>query len=858
VIYKHLHNRQGFFSDYYLGTVFGKGGGRGRKKKLSDRESDFAFIKLQRIRDRAEARVKSASDMRELFVRPLLRDVFGFHIGQAPDNDTHIRPLYINAEDEAASGLPLLLCYYGGWDEGFEGTHTKELLKVLTHHDVRYGLLVSGSKIALVRREGDGPKNASLELDLEGCIEDDDHESFAAALMILKADNFLDQEGGTEIERIEKESREHAQKVSEDLKAAVFTSAESLVQGLLDDWAGRAPDGESRDPLDISEDRLKDLRDAALTCLYRLLFILYAEARDERLLQNGIYKDSYSLESLIDDILIVPPDQFGQNRHGLWLRLIALFEIFDQGLPAITPYDHIPARGGDFFSPETKAGRILKQARLDDRSVARLLLDLATTMPRKGVGRERVSFLELDIEQLGAVYEGLLEFEPKVARETLIEVRVAGKSYALAALELKRLCETKNLDLKGEFDLVAGTAAENLHPEMPVEEDEAEAETEEVESEEVEAEELSGEEDEDKGVKKGATAKLVRRLEPGRFLFIPGSARKGSGSFYTPKPLVDDIVRHAIGPLVQGKTAAEIESLRILDPACGSAHFLVGACRFMARALHGAYNQEYGKKGPPAFRGTWTTDVDDKLSEAHAWCKRRITERCLYGVDLNPTAVELARVSLWIESMAGDRPLTFFEHHVRCGNSLIGTWLERLDQPPIPALKQRGASIGQPGLFEHAIKEKIKAAIQERSLIDKAGDQGAVEPESIEEIRFKKDRMENAEKILAGARHLFDLRCAAAFGLESIWRDFANLAQHAEDAQTLEAYCQDKEWWPEFQRVQGRERFFHWELEFPEILRSERQGFDAVIGNPPWDKILPSKFEFYGRSLLSKIDSEVN
>ena len=547
MIFRHLRNVQGFFSDYYLGTVFGRGGGRGRRRQLADRETDRAFERLRRIWERAEGRCATAADVRERLARPVLRDILGYHLGVGQDG---IHGLYPSAEVEAGGSRPIVLAHIGGWDDDPDvapgrGRRTAAdlLADALARADTRYGLLLTGGRLRLVRRPGDGPRRAHLELDVPGCLEDSDGESFAAAYRVFGAARFIPlDDGSLPIDDDERESREHAQKVSEDLKRAVFEAADSLVQGLLDDWASRVAPGETRDPLALDERDFQTFRDAALTALYRLLFVLYAEARDPRLQAHALYRESYGLEGLIGEILIAGSEKLAANRSALWSRMVSLFRIYDHGLPAIAPYEHIPPRGGDFFSPSTEAGRVLEAARLDDRTVGHLLLDLTTTAPRQGVGRERVSFRELDIEQLGAVYEGLLEFEPRVARETTIEVGVQGRAYALIPEELVRLCRHKELVLAGDTALVAGTAAEALHPDLAEADDAAENEDEE-EAEDEEVEEETGEDEGEKeSLRRGGTARLLRRLEPGRFFFAPGSARKGSGSFYTPKPLVDDLV----------------------------------------------------------------------------------------------------------------------------------------------------------------------------------------------------------------------------------------------------------------------------------------------------------------------------
>ncbi len=274
-----------------------------------------------------------------------------------------------------------------------------------------------------------------------------------------------------------------------------------------------------------------------------------------RLVQHQIYWQAYSVHSLVEELLRQYPPVWPENRASFWARLRVVFQVYQDGLPLIDRWEHIPSRGGDFFSRTTPEGAILDRARLPDSLVARLLLGLTTTQPRPGVGRERVSFRELDIEQLGAVYEGLLEHEPRLARETTLELKMQGRLLALTPEDTVRLCREKHLAVKGDMALVVGTAAEILHPQAAAPEDD----TQDMEALEVEEPEAEGEELEeaDQGIKKGAAARLLRRLEPGDFHFVPSPERKGSGSLYTPLPLVWDLVRHALGPLVAGKSAAE-------------------------------------------------------------------------------------------------------------------------------------------------------------------------------------------------------------------------------------------------------------------------------------------------------------
>lgn len=869
---RHLRNVRGFFSDYYLGTALGISAGRGRRRTHTDRETDFAFLRFLRIRERAKGRSADAASFREKFLRPFLRDILGYHLGAGEDR---IHGLFTSAEAEERRDKPLLVAYCGAWDEDLNAgrgaanpRHKTEMAIVRT--GLRYGLLLSGERVRLIRAPGEGPRGSYLEGDLEGLGDDEDSESFPFLLRFYSSATFTpDSEGKTLIDDIERESRKQAERVSDDLKRAVFTAAESLVSGLIDD---AVVSGRFENPLELQDAELRSYRDAALTCLYRILFILYAEARDTRLDSHQLYREGYSAQGLLDEVLDNIAFSWPVNRSSLWQRLRALFWIYDKGLPRISRWENIPPRGSDFFSSETPEGAILDKARLSDRVVARLMLDLATSTPRTGVGRERVSFRELDIENLGAVYEGLLEYEPRIARETTLEIHVQGRLFALTPADVCRLCEQKDLSPRGDFALVADTACAAFHPESAAfEEEEAEEEQEPSEdrpdSEELDAE-TGAEDDEEPAVERGASARIVRRLDPGMFHFVPGPSRKGSGSFYTPRPLVQDLVRHSLGPLVKGKSYSEIERLRILDPACGSAHFLVEAMRFLGQALHRAYVEEGNGRPPRDFRSTtgqgWDADwraSDEEArfsnSEARAWCKRRVAERCLFGVDLNPTAVQLARVALWIESAAGDRPLTYFEHHVRCGNSLLGTWMERLDRPPLSTLDghaplfSRGEARHQFGIFQSLVRKAAAEAAELRRLID-AADPDSLrregrEPESVEEQEYKNLLRHRADEILAAVKLLFDLRSASAFILE-IWAEWDYLCDKIRSPEDLRSYVDAQEWRPEFKEVLARERFFHWELEFPEVLLDEtRPGFDAVLGNPPWDKILPNRHEFYAR-----------
>jgi hypothetical protein len=823
-----IHNRRGFFSDYWLGTLLS---GRGRDgARLTPAQARRTIDRLRRLLDAVSGvEAPDLTDFRERFARPLLEEILGFGLRENAE-EPRLRPLAMGDETD---GSMVAAVHLLPEIEALDAPRTRRALEgALEKWRLDYGFVLTPEVLRLVRRPGLGARGAALDVNLAVLTEQEDTESVIVLHRLLLAQNFVAREHGKRpIDLLESESRRHSAKVSEDLKQAVFEAAERIVGGFLTDVRSR-PEEFSSFPT------VTELRDAGFLALYRVLFILYAEARDERLIRHQFYQKNYSLDGIVSRLLRAPIENLPANRQGLWAHLLALFRIFNEGIaPHLPELENIPPRGGRLFSEETPDGIVLTRLRLDDRTTGAVLLALATARPRRGVGRERVSFRELDIEHLGNVYQGLLEYEPEEARETLIGCRVAGREFVLAPTELVRLAESKALGVAGDGAIVEGTEAAAIHPDAALEDEEDEGD------EEDDTEEESGEDEEEteKGVKKGATLKLIRRLEAGEFFFKPGSARKASGSYYTPTEIVNYLVREALAPLVKDKSAAEIERLRVIDLACGSAHFLVGAARFLGGQLFEAYRREGNGDPPAAFY------PDRKLSsevrarwdeEGPAWCKRRIVEHCLYGVDLNPAAVQLAQVALWIESLAGDRPLSFFAHHIRCGNSLLGSSLSNYDRPPHPKLG-KASDRRTIGLFEAELKKRLEAALEERKLID-APLPPEVRADTPDEYAYKEDRLRRAEAATETARLLLDLRSAAAF-LPAIWSAFPRLMSSTD----LKADARSQSWWEEFDRLRERERFFHWDLEFPEVLADG--GFDCVLGNPPWDKVLPSKIEFYGQ-----------
>lgn len=502
-------------------------------------------------------------------------------------------------------------------------------------------------------------------------------------------------------------SERHRADVGRSLQAGV----ESALIGLVGGFAGRTRRAGTL------EAALAD----ALTVVYRLLFLLFAEARGLVPHWHPVYRDSYTIESL-------RPAAEGRGAPaGLWESLQAIARLAHRGCTAgslrVVPFN------GRLFAPA--AAPLADSRPLDDAIVRDVLLALTT---RPAVQRrERISYADLGVEQLGAVYERVLEYTPTRA----------GSRIAMAAT--------------------------------------------------------------------------------GR--------RKRTGTFYTPRAMTEYLVRRTLAPLVRGASPETILSLRVVDPSMGSGAFLVAACRFLAAAYEDALIRE----------GTVTRG--DLSPADRAAFRRAVAQRCLFGVDANPTAVQLARLSLWLCTLASDRPLTFLDHHLRCGNSLAGASLADVLSRPPSRQARRAPSERQGRLFdERQAAAGVSLAVGIRLAVTREGDDTAAI------VRRKEralERLDGAEGPLKTWRDVADAWCAAWFWPDgegppphgAAWSAFA--AALRGKSRELPRELEDR-WRHAAASVAGRERFFHWPLEFPEVFHDARgvpeagSGFDAVIGNPPW------------------------
>jgi predicted ATPase len=396
-------------------------------------------------------------------------------------------------------------------------------------------------------------------------------------------------------------------------------------------------------------------------------------------------------------------------------------------------------------------------------------------------------------------------------------------------------------------------------------------------------------------VARAAQAVIAREeIEPGKwrpmvklpgelYLVRWGGTRKGAGTFYTRPQLTLPTVRRTLEPLVAGpdgriRSPEEILALKVCDPAMGSGSFLVAALRVLTEAVVRSLH-EHGRIVRRANGGTSEivriecdllpdADRDQTDERVEAIVRRAIVEHCLYGVDIDPLAVELARVSLWVETLDRRLPFTFLDHKLRCGDALVGTWLDRFRDYPLlawwrqsPDEKWRGVT-HEGDVWADALKEKRKAVVAEQAELITGQKNWLAKMVSDDELKLAIERVRELyrrlrkvpasqpdkraeiwrkqiapDPALARVREAFDTWCALWFWPLDRLDEApgpAALPAPSEAAQEI------------VQRLRDAGHFFHWELEFPDVFTEKGSGFDAIVANPPWETRKPSSKEFFG------------
>ncbi|MGM0561145.1 MAG: Eco57I restriction-modification methylase domain-containing protein [Pseudomonadota bacterium] len=709
----------------------------------------------------------------ETFVTSLLKDCFGFTDirQQAP---VHMGEHHFPVRHAARGGaVPIVIAPFAGEqaerrrsideprDQFGDGHRKRSATQLLQEYlnadeDALWGLACDGQYLRLMRTNISLTRPAWIEVDLDTLLQPDGpFADFMALWLLIHHSRFGQADAAPSdcpLEHWREQGRIEGTAARDRLRNGVEAALVLLGQGFLSHPQNR----DLRQALQQGSLTPQGYYEELLRLVYRLIFLFAAE--DRGLLHDAqasddarsAYRNGYSLDRLRQRCT----RPAALDRHGdAWEGLRATFRALAKGEPRLA----LPALGGLF---ERNSLPHLENARLENRHLLQAIWRIAWFRPESDV-LTRVNWRDMETEELGSVYESLLELTPQVS----VEAR--------------------------RFTFVEGDVTR-------------------------------------------------------------GNARKTSGSYYTPESLVKLLLDRTLTPLLDAAEArspddpaAAILHLSILDPACGSGHFLLGAARRAAeRVAH------HRSPGAPS-------------REIYQHALREVVSNCIYGVDANPLAVELCRVALWIEALEPGRPLSFLDARIRCGDSLIGvqTYQQLQDGLPDEAFSamtgddKKVASALQRINRQERDGQASQGMLQEigapRELLSRSESVLAMPEDTLEQVQAKQQAFEKlhsqdswislksacdlyvAAFYLPKAGELPDARSAHRLGYpttESVWQ----AARGRNPDKHLAARAID---------LAGQIRAFHWPLEFPAVMA--HGGFDAVIGNPPWERLKLQEQEFF-------------
>ncbi|RCK72740.1 MAG: putative restriction /modification enzyme [Anaerolineae bacterium] len=642
----------------------------------------------------------------------------------------------------------------------------------------QWGILSNGLQLRLLRDNASLTRQSYLEFDLESMFDGEIYSDFVLLWLLAHQSRFESGDQGTTclLERWSQSAQERGTRALEELRRGVEEAIVLLGQGFLQ----HPLNGRLRERLKGGDLAAQDYYRQLLRLVYRLIFLFTAEDRDLLLLPDAPTeaKERYLRYYSTANLRALAQRQRGSRHHDRYEALKVVMKLLGGEQPLMredrqqVPGGYLPLAlpvlGGFLFDPDSIPD--LNDAHLDNHSLLSAVRSLAFITEKNT--RRAVDFRNLGTEELGSVYESLLELHP---------------SFNIEA---------------GAFQLASAA----------------------------------------------------------------GNERRSTGSYYTPSSLIQVLLDSALEPIIEdrlkGKPGVEQEQalldLRVCDPACGSGHFLIAAAHRIAWRL--AQIRCGGDEPPP-------TETRRAL--------RDVIRHCVYGVDINPMAVELCKVNLWLESLEQGKPLSFLDAHIKCGNSLVGVGPGRLleeleipdeafnavsgdDQTTAKRLMRRNRDErrGQEEFFTVTLitsKEELAQYFAKQIRIVEA-----MPEDDATQVQAKAESYRQLSESAAyqRQRQIADLWTAAFFwkidppqggSVEIIAPTYGQLRRLREGREVQKGLLEQVE------RLRSAERFFHWQLEFPEVFHPSPSGrgaggeggFDVVLGNPPWERIKLQEQEFF-------------
>jgi hypothetical protein len=734
----------------------------------------------------------------------------------------------------------------GGW----AASPADRLAILLRRHEVELGLATDGRWWALVWAPAEGVTSTTV---WDGALWMEERETLAAFRCLLERRRFLGVSDAETLPALLAAGLDQQEEITETLGRQVREAVEMLVEAI--GRAGRQGGPAERLLADIEPD---EVYHAAVTVMMRLLFLLFAEEKLLLPADSELYAESYSAGRLVDSLreeANLDGEETLEHRTAAWQRLLSVFRAVHRGIG----HDQlrIPAYGGVVFDPDqhpwlegrgegSEGDTVLP---IDDRTVLHALEALQYV--RIGDERRRLTFRTLDVEEIGYVYEGLLGYDAVQAMEPV--VGLVGKAGEEAEMSLSEL-EVIASDV-GELAERMGISETRIGRLL--------AEPDDLHREQLLRIACSGDDALLQGVRPFAS--LLRPDLRGLPVIIPAGGlyatvsprRRLSGTHYTPRDLAEKVVVRALEPLVYSpgpletddraewrrRSSEEILGLKVVDIAMGSGAFLVAACRYLAGKLIEAWADQGDVRAVVHLIGDQDLPIDPESDPVVIDARRQVIEHCLYGGDINDMAVEMAKLSLWLVSLSRERPFSFLDDRLTCGDSLLGLTsfdqLRTLHLDPDKARRragERGFDIWGDVKARLDAVEGLRRDIAARPLVD------------VRDAEIKKRLLETAQvkarplAVLADA--IVGVAMASAGGHGDLEEGLLRLAQaargvladgdEANDAAGLLEVAESAAYQLNTDRPEGafERKPTHWPLVFPEVF--EGGGFDAVIGNPPF------------------------
>ncbi|GAA4560994.1 Eco57I restriction-modification methylase domain-containing protein [Planotetraspora kaengkrachanensis] len=751
--------------------------------------------------------------------------------------------------------------------EDWAATPVDRLAQLCRHHNVEIGLVTDGRWWTLVWAPRGGVTTTAV-FDAISWPEAAERDVVRAFVSLLNRARFFSVPEEETLPALLKASLDSQEDITEALGVQVRQAVELLVAAIgRADTRDRAAGSEG-----IGDVSAHDVYRGAVTVMMRIVFLLFAEERGLLPADNELYATAYSAGGLcaeLEQIALDGSENDLEQTQAAWHRLLALFNAVYAGVghPRLTMHAH----DGSMFDPDVYAWLPLS---IDDRTVLHMLKAVQYVQIGSGKARERrkLSFRALDVEQIGYVYEGLLSFEGHRATDTVVGlVGKPGLEEEVELSHLERLATSTG-------DGFAAKLAEDYKPSgigtatALAKRLASMGEAEKVEALRKLLAVTGGDRDLAErllpfyGIIRHDLRELPTVILPGALYVTESALRKNTGTHYTPRFLAEQVVEGALEPLVYRvgplqtadrsqwvpKSSDEILALKVADIAMGSAAFLVAAARYLAGYLVEAWSREGDERAVAYLTAdqsqghTADADLDPLVIEA----MRQIIEHCLYGADINPMAVEMAKLSLWLVSMDKERPFTFLDDRLVSGDSLLG--IASLDQLEVMHMNpRRGREIHE----ERALRNFAVGArdvVREVAAQRRALSEIKLWPDPMAALAKKRSVLADADLKTSQARLFADLAVGAALAYAGRGdaglrdgsinaSDYVRRITEGSARAEVEAREQRKEWLNK-DHVPGSfdRQPIHWPLVLPEVFEDDKTkrpngpGFDAIIGNPPF------------------------